>query len=240
MPAARLIAYYRVSTARQGRSGLGLDAQHEAIRSHLDGSSDELLAEYTEIESGRRSDRPELAKALAACRLHRAKLVIAKLDRLSRNVAFVSNLMESGVDFIACDMPSANGLTIHMLAAVAENEAKAISERTRVALAAAKRRGTRLGGFRGRAATDADRQRACAAKVNIANARATDLAATIHALQAEGVLTYRAIATRLQSIGIPTTGSHDKNGRPTGHGGVWSGVGVRRILARLQMIENGR
>lgn len=160
MPNNRYIAYYRVSTARQGRSGLGLDAQRDTVRGYLAGTAGELLAEHTEIESGRRSDRPELANALAACRVHRATLVIAKLDRLARNVAFISNLMEAGVEFFVCDMPMANGLTIHMLAAVAENEARSISDRTRVALAAAKRRGVRLGGFRGRCANDADRERA--------------------------------------------------------------------------------
>ena len=237
MQSHRFIAYHRVSTARQGRSGLGLDAQRDAIQTHLAGASGELLAEHTEIESGRRSDRPELAKALAACRLHRATLIIAKLDRLARNVAFVSNLMESGVDFVACDMPMANGLTIHMLAAVAENEARMISDRTRVALAAAKRRGTALGGFRGRPATDADRERARFAKIAIANVRAADLAATIHALQADGATSFRAIAGRLNAMHIPTTGSHDKHGRPTGHGGTWTGVQVSRVLARLSAIR---
>ena len=237
MLATRYISYQRVSTARQGRSGLGLDAQREAIRCHLSGAAGELLAEYTEIESGRRSDRPELAKALAACRLHRATLVIAKLDRLARNVAFISALMDSGVEFIATDMPAASRLTLHMLAAVAENEARMISERTKVALAAAKRRGTQLGGFRGRIATDADRQRASAAKTALANARATDLAATIRGLQAEGVTSHRAIAGRLSAMNIPTTGSHDKHGRPTGHGGTWTGVQVGRLLGRLADIE---
>ncbi len=237
MQSQRFIAYYRVSTARQGRSGLGLDAQRDAIQTHLAGASGELLAQHTEIESGRRSDRPELAKALAACRLHRATLIIAKLDRLSRSVSFVSNLMESGVDFVACDMPVANRLTVHMLAAVAENEARMISDRTRVALAAAKRRGTTLGGFRGRAATHADRERARIAKGAIANARASDLATTILALQAEGITSCRAIAMRLTDMNIPTTGSHDKNGRPTGHGGSWTGVQVSRVLARLSTIR---
>jgi DNA invertase Pin-like site-specific DNA recombinase len=236
MLAARYIAYHRVSTARQGRSGLGLDAQREAICTHLASISGKLLAEFTEIESGRRSDRTELVKALAACRVQRATLIIAKLDRLSRNVAFVSALMESGADFIACDLPAANRLTIHMLAAVAENEARMISERTRVALAAAKRRGTLLWGFRGRLATDADRQRAAEAKASLANARASDLAPTLRALQAEG-LSNRAIAARLNAMGVPTTGSADKHGRPAGNGGEWHGAQVGRLLARLSTIE---
>jgi DNA invertase Pin-like site-specific DNA recombinase len=237
MVSSRYISYIRVSTHKQGRDGLGSDAQRHAIKAHLAGTAGELLAEYTEVESGRRSDRPELANALAACRLHRATLIIAKLDRLARNVAFVSNLMESGVDFVACDMPMANGLTIHMLAAVAEFEAKAISDRTRVALAAAKRRGTALGGFRGRAATDADRDRARVAKIAIANDRATDLATTIRSLQADGATSFRAIAGRLTAMNIPTTGSHNKQGRPTGRNGVWTGVQVRRVIDRVAALN---
>lgn len=230
MPATRFVSYRRVSTTRQGKSGLGLDSQREAIRSHLAGSPGELLAEFTEIESGRRCDRPELAKALAACRLHRATLVIAKLDRLARNVAFISALMDSGVEFVATDMPAASRLTLHMLAAVAENEARMISERTRGALAAAKRRGTKLGGFKGRCATDADRQRAAAAKTALANSRARDLAETIKAIQAEGVASYSAIATRLNAMKIPTTGN------PTGGETSWHRAQVRRVLARLSAI----
>jgi hypothetical protein len=134
--APRYIAYYRVSTARQGKSGLGLDAQKQAVSLHTKGAK--LISEVVEIESGRRSDRPRLTEALAACRVHKATLVIAKLDRLARNVAFVSGLMEAGVEFEACDFPAANRLTIHILAAVAEHEARMISQRTRDALAAAK------------------------------------------------------------------------------------------------------
>lgn len=234
----RFTAYIRVSTARQGRSGLGLEAQREAIRSHVADTSGKLLGEYVEVESGTRSDRPELVKALSACRVQRCTLIIAKLDRLSRNVSVVSALMDSGVDFVACDNAAANRLTLHVLAAVAENEARMISDRTRVALAAAKRRGTKLGGFRGRAATDADRQRASAAKTAIANARASDLADTIRGLQSEGVTSYRAIAGRLTELGVPTTGSHDKHGRPTGHGGAWTGVQVGRLIVRLSAIES--
>jgi DNA invertase Pin-like site-specific DNA recombinase len=138
------VAYYRVSTDKQGRSGLGLDAQRQAVATYCPGRGD-IAAEFTEIESGRKNDRPQLAAALAACRKHRATLVIARLDRLARNVAFISNLMESRVDFVAVDMPEANRLTIHILAAVAEHEREMISKRTRDALKAAKARGTRLG-----------------------------------------------------------------------------------------------
>jgi DNA invertase Pin-like site-specific DNA recombinase len=137
----KFVAYYRVSTARQGRSGLGLEAQQSAVREHLNGGRWKLIAEITEIETGKRVDRPKLAEALKLCRVHGGTLIIAKLDRLARNVAFISTLMESGVDFEAVDFPQANRLTIHIMAAVAEHEAKAISERTKAALAAAKRRG---------------------------------------------------------------------------------------------------
>lgn len=141
------VAYYRVSTAKQGASGLGLDAQREAVSRHLRGVP--VAREFTEVESGKNSARPVLAEALAYCRKNRAVLVIAKLDRLARNVHFISGLMEAGVDFVACDNPEANRLTLHILAAVAENEARAISERTTAALAAAKARGVKLGGDRG-------------------------------------------------------------------------------------------
>src|SRR4051794_20055537 len=139
MAVGKFVAYYRASTARQGQSGLGREAQ-EAVRTFLNGGNWHLLAEVEEVESGRRSDRPKLTEALRLCRLHGATLVIAKLDRLARNVAFISNLMESGVDFVAVDFPQANRLTVHILAAVAEHEAKMISERTNIkaALAAAR------------------------------------------------------------------------------------------------------
>lgn len=138
------IAYYRVSTDKQGKSGLGLDAQRQAVAGFVMGRG-EIAAEFTEIESGRKADRPQLVQALAQCRRRKATLVIARLDRLARNVAFISNLMESRVDFVAVDMPEANRLTIHILAAVAEHEREMISKRTKDALAAAKLRGTRLG-----------------------------------------------------------------------------------------------
>lgn len=140
-----LIGYYRVSTARQGRSGLGLSAQKQAVEAYAREHGCKIVASYTEVESGRHNDRPELRKALARTRATRGKLLIARLCRLARNVHFVSGLMESGVDFTACDMPDANKLTIHVIAATAEHEARCISERTHVALQAAKKRGTLLG-----------------------------------------------------------------------------------------------
>src|ERR1700712_922397 len=149
MAQGRFVGYFRVSTARQGRSGLGLEAQQEAVRSYLNGGDWQILAEVIEVESGKRNDRPQIAEALRLCRLHKATLVIAKLDRLARNVHFISSLMESDVDFVACDFPEANRLTVHILAAVAEHEAGMISARTKAALTAAKARGVTLGGQRG-------------------------------------------------------------------------------------------
>jgi DNA invertase Pin-like site-specific DNA recombinase len=130
---------------RQGKSGLGLEAQREAVLAYLNGGSWTMVAEFTEIESGKHADRPQLAAALAACKKHKAKLVIAKLDRLSRNLAFIATLMDSGVEFLAVDNPHANKLTVHILAAVAQHEREAIAQRTRDALQAAKARGKRLG-----------------------------------------------------------------------------------------------
>src|SRR6266566_9246307 len=118
----KFVAYFRVSTDRQGKSGLGLEAQREAVMDYLNGGSWQLVDEFTEVESGKHSDRPQLAAALAACKKHRAKLVIAKLDRLSRNLAFIATLMDSGVEFVATDNPHATRLTLHILAAVAEHE----------------------------------------------------------------------------------------------------------------------
>jgi DNA invertase Pin-like site-specific DNA recombinase len=218
----KFVAYYRVSTQRQGRSGLGLEAQHEQVHTYLDGGDWQLVAEFTEVESGKRSDRPEFAKALAACRLHRATLVIAKLDRLSRNVHFVSSLMESGVEFVAVDFPQANKLTIHIIAAVAEHEAAMISARTKAALAAAKKRGTVLGGFRGKVPTAKHRKLSAAVVQARASARAADLAPIIKELQAAGKTSLRAIAAGLNEAGIPTA-----------RGGEWSSPQVMRILERL-------
>lgn len=149
MATGKFVSYIRVSTARQGASGLGLEAQQEAVQRFLNGGSWELLGEFKEVETGKGADalakRPQLGAALDACRKHGATLVIAKLDRLARNVHFVSGLMESKVRFVACDMPEANELTIHIMAAFAEHEAKRISQRTKDALAVAKARGAVLG-----------------------------------------------------------------------------------------------
>jgi DNA invertase Pin-like site-specific DNA recombinase len=146
MEAMECVAYYRVSTQRQGESGLGLDAQRDAVKRYIAGDQRRHPGpEFKEIESGKNSERPKIHEAIAYCKAHRAKLVIAKLDRLARNVLFIAQLMESKVDFAACDLPKANNLTIHIMAAMAEHEAEMISKRTKEALAKSKKK---LGGRR--------------------------------------------------------------------------------------------
>lgn len=224
MANGKFVAYYRVSTQRQGASGLGLEAQQEAIRVYLNGGHWKMVHQFTEIESGKRNDRPALTQALSLCRVHGATLIIAKLDRLSRNVAFISNLMEAGVDFIAVDFPQASKLTIHILAAVAEYEVAMISARTKAALAAAKVRGVKLGGDHGNIAGESAKGRAASAvkRSATANKRAKDLMPAIHHAQAAGATSLREIAAALNESGIPAP-----------RGGEWSAVQVQRVLARL-------
>ena len=224
----KFVAYYRVSTQKQGRSGLGLEAQRHAVAEFLNGGDWKIVGEFTEVETGKRSDRPELARALAMCRLHGAKLVIAKLDRLSRNAHFLFGLKESGADFVAADMPNANQLTVGIMAVVAEDEAKRISERTRVALQAAKKRGTKLGGFRGFMPTARMRKLSAEALQKRTDARAADLAPIIKDLQTAGKTSLRAIAAGLNEAGIPTA-----------RGGEWSSPQVMRVLERLDPFREG-
>lgn len=139
----KFIAYYRVSTEKQGASGLGLEAQREAVINHI--KPENIFKEFKEIESGRKKDRPILLQAIQLCKEHHATLVIAKLDRLARNVSFISTLLESGIKFVCCDMPTANELTIHIYSAIAQDEAKRISQRTKEALAIKKAQGHKLG-----------------------------------------------------------------------------------------------
>ncbi len=223
MANGKFVSYVRVSTAKQGTSGLGLDAQRDAIAAYLNGGRWTLVAEVVEIESGKRNDRPKLADALRLCKVHGATLIIGKLDRLARNVAFVSSLMEAGVEFTACDFPQANRLTIHILAAVAEHEAAMISKRTKDALAQAKARGKVLGGFRGKVFTDAGHAAALAARKARAKARGADLAPIVQELQAKGITSLGALARALTAAGIPTA-----RGSST-----WSPMQVSRLLATI-------
>src|SRR5712671_5974804 len=196
---AAFVAYFRVSTDKQGASGLGLEAQREAVARHVAGAGGAIVAEFQEIESGKRNDRPQIAAALAVCRLRRATLIIAKLDRLARKVAFISSLMESGVDFVAVDNPYATRLTIHILAAVAEHEREMISQRTKAALAAAKARGVKLGN----PILEEARRRALAVRRNRAPP-APDLVAIAAGLAGQG-LGLRATARALNRLNLKTS-----------------------------------
>jgi DNA invertase Pin-like site-specific DNA recombinase len=191
----RFIAYFRVSTDRQGRSGLGLDAQRETVLRHVGSNRGELIGEFCEIESGKRNDRPQLAAAIAAAKKAKATLIIAKLDRLARNVHFVSGLMESGVDFVAADNPHANKLMVHLLAAFAEHEREQISRRTKDALAAAKARGIRLGRNGADLLAPANRAKAIERARQLAPILAELKCAGMSARQMAAELTARKIAT---------------------------------------------
>jgi DNA invertase Pin-like site-specific DNA recombinase len=219
------LAYYRVSTGKQGKSGLGMEAQRQAVANYLNGGNWRIVGEFVEIESGRRSDRPELDKALVAARVRQLPLVVAKVDRLTRSVAFLSRLLEAGVDVRFADLPAIEGATgkflLQQMAAVAELEAGMISARTKAALAAAKRRGKKLGGDRGARLTVKARAAGRAVLMARAQERASDLAATIKELQAAGCESLRAIAEGLEGRGIPAA-----------RGGKWSAVQVARLLDR--------
>lgn len=216
-PAPRYIAYLRVSTARQGESGLGLEAQGATVEAFARQHGGEIVASYVEVESGKRSDRPELAKALQAAKKGKATLLIAKLDRLARNVAFIANLLEAGTDFVACDQPHANRMMLQVLSVMAEHEARQISERTKAALAAAKARGTKLGSPKA-AETAAAARAARSAYASKANATTR---AVIADIQRSGVSTLAAIAKSLEARGIRTpAGRHN-----------WQPVQVSRLIA---------
>ena len=221
----KYIAYFRVSTERQGRSGLGLDAQREAVAAFLNGGDWRLLGEHVEVESGKNNDRPALAKALAACRMTGATLVVAKLDRLARNARFLLSVVEGSGEggVVFCDLPAlpagpVGKFMLTQMAAVAELEAGLISQRTKSALAAAKARGTKLGGWRGGPKVDTstgtkarhDRAQAFAASVG-------PMAAELHSTG----LSLRQIAAELTARGIRTP-----------RGGDWTADAVRTVLAR--------
>ena len=232
----KFVAYYRVSTAKQGSSGLGRDAQRQAVLEYLNGGAWDLIAEFEEVESGRRADRPELVRAMELCRLTGATLLIAKLDRLSRNVHFLSGLMEQRVDFIACDMPTANKLTVHIMAAVAEQEREAISARTKAAIGAIKaklaageeyvsRRScrvlTRLGNPNGLTVRRPDLGSAAVS----AKARkfGADVLPMIREMRAGGAVSYALVAMELNARHVKAAG-----------GRCWTAMGVWRVLDRAE------
>ena len=201
----------------QGESGLGLEAQRAAVQTYLNGGSWSLLGEHIEVETGKNNDRVELQRALDMCRRNKAKLIIAKLDRLSRNLAFIATLMDAGVEFIAVDNPHASRLTLHILAAVAEHERVMISERTKVALQAAKARGTVLGN----PSLGQARKRGHAAQRAMAGRFAANVLPVMRELQAAGVTSRNAIAGELNRRGVKTA-----------RGGAWTHVTVGNVLAR--------
>jgi DNA invertase Pin-like site-specific DNA recombinase len=211
----KFVAYFRVSTDRQGKSGLGLEAQRQAVMDYLNGGRWALVGEFTEIESGKRNDRPQLAAALAACKKLKAKLIVAKFDRLGRNLAFIATLMESGVEFVAVDNPHANKLTVHILAAVAQHEREMISERTKAALQAAKRRGQRLGNPN---LSEAAKRGVVALKAN-ARRFAANVRPVIDEIIAGGATSHNAIAAMLNQRNVRTA-----------RGGTWTHVQVGAIL----------
>ena len=218
MSPVRYIAYYRVSTAAQGRSGLGLEGQQAAVASYLATQRHELVGSFTEIESGRNSDRPQLTAALAQARRQKATVVIAKLDRLARSVAFISAIMESGVEFIAADMPAANRLTIQIMAVIAENEARMISERTKAALAAAKARGVVLGN---RASLIAAQPLAREVIFKQADRHADNVMPTLKQIVKSGVRSVHVVAEQLNQRGVRTA-----------RGGQWHGTTILNLIRR--------
>lgn len=225
MADGRFVAYFRVSTARQGQSGLGLDAQRRAVSDWLNGGDHEVVGEFVEVESGKRSDRPELARAIAEAKRLKATLVIAKLDRLARNVHFISGLMESGVEFVACDMPAANRFTLHILAAVAEHEAAMISQRTKAALASAKARGQQLGFANERNKSRVRKASQAGGKVlrTRANLHASNILPIVEAIKTAGVTTLGGIANALNARGVRTA-----------RGGRWHPTTVKNLLSRKE------
>ncbi len=218
MANGKFIAYYRVSTQQQGQSGLGLEAQRTAVLAYLNGGAWELVTEVTEVETGKGANaldrRPKLAEALAMCKRHKATLVIAKLDRLARNVHFVSGLIESGVEFVAADMPHANKTMIQIHAVMSEHERDQISERTKVALAAAKARGVKLGNPQNLVQNVEERQAA-------ADAFANKLRGLVDGMKARG-MSQRGMVDELNSLGVKTA-----------RGGEWGLVQFQRVLKRL-------
>lgn len=222
MAQGKYITYCRVSTKRQGDSGLGLDAQRKAVADYLNGGSWTVCGEFVEVESGKSDlNRPQLQRAIAACRIYSARLLIAKFDRLSRDAHFLLGLEKSGIEFVACDNPHANRLTVGIMALVADEERRAISSRTKAALAAAKARGVVLGGNRGAVLTAEAKAKGNAVRSAKAQGRAVDLLPVISEIREVGAATLQAVADALNDRGIPTA-----------RGGKWSPVQVARVEAR--------
>lgn len=214
------VCYFRVSTDRQGKSGLGLEAQKVAVSAFLQAYQGKCLTEFVEVESGKRADRPQLKMALAVCKRAGATLLIAKLDRLARNVAFIANLLESGVEIAAADMPEANRMVLHILAAVAEQESRAISERTKAALAASKKpKGFSIPELRKnqKAWSEAGGQ-VMKARLDEFRSRVIPV---VEKIQSAGTTTYSGIAEELNKRGIYSF-----------RGGNWYASSVKNLILR--------
>lgn len=226
MSQGSIVTYLRVSTARQGKSGLGLEAQQKAVADYLSTGQWNLLEEFVEVESGKNSKRPKLLEAIELCKASGAKLLVAKLDRLARDAHFLLSLKKAGIDFVCADMPEANRLTIGIMAMVAEEERKAISKRTKEALAAAKARGVQLGAYRdgvyvgGKGNADTARNASAARTVKF-RANALDKLPLLKRYDPDGSMSLRAIADIFNRYGVPTV-----SGR-----GSWSANSVRRLKA---------
>jgi DNA invertase Pin-like site-specific DNA recombinase len=225
----RFIAYERVSTARQGASGLGLEAQRQSIDGFAASRGAEVLARFTEVESGKNPNRPQLTAAIQLARLTGATLVIAKLDRLSRNAAFLLALRDSGVKFVAVDMPEANDLTVGIMALVAQAEREAISRRTKEALAVAKARGVKLGNPNGAEALRRAGKGGVALRAVVAcnaDRHAQDLAEVVVAIRAQGHKSLRAMAAEMNQRGMMTR-----------RGVSWQVSNMRNLIRRLKSCQ---
>ncbi|CAA2137495.1 recombinase family protein [Methylobacterium bullatum] len=222
MAQGKFVVYTRVSTKRQGDSGLGLEAQRQAVAVYLNGGDWQVCGEFTETESGKSdTNRPQLQAAIKACRIYGAKLLIAKFDRLSRDAGFLLGLEKTGIEFVAADNPHANRMTIGIMAVVADEERRTISTRTKAALQAAKARGVRLGGDRGVTLSAESKAKGTAVLKAKANDRASDLSGIIEEIKGSGAVSLREIAAALNARSVPTA-----------RGGLWSAVQVSRILKR--------
>ena len=231
MAQGNFIAYYRVSTTKQGINGLGIDSQKETVQNFLNGGSWKLLDEFTEVESGKKNDRPQLLKAIKLCQLKNAKLVVSKLDRLSRDIHFITSLQKSGIKFVVAENPDMNELTVHIFAAMAQHERKLISKRTKDALLQAKKRGVKLGNpailSGGQIKGSGDTTLARSAKTDIANDFAHNMKDIINDIVTSGRISLRGIASELNNRNFQTR-RHK----------AWTANAVRLTMKRYKELKN--
>lgn len=226
------IAYYRVSTAKQGQSGLGLEAQRATVLEYAAQRGGQVIEEFTDVLSGRSENRPELLKAVARAKLIGATLVVAKLDRLARNARFLSELVDGGADVVFCNLPdlppgAVGRFMVQVMASIAELESGMISDRTKAALAAAKARGTKIGGYRGDNRPPGLMEMGHRAMQEKADKRAQEIMARLQAYQAHGPLSHQEMARMLNEDGVPTPGK----------GQYWAATQVTRVIQRCHAIE---